>query len=343
MKIVEAQGSPHDIGASVGEALAEEIRIHIEWRKSAGYAMDDAWWGNLPAFLGTLKRYSPRLLEEMESTARGAGVPVEEIYFINDPAIRPGDLDCTCTNVAFNGSFGPTLGKNNDGCDPERTRAFFGKLVRPKDGIPLLTFGPCGQIATVDGMNAEGLAAGHSSVGSNFQQSLRHPHIKHWEYVGLLRCRTVKDFLRHMTEMPLRGKGYAMLHIDRQGDMASIEAPCPLLQVRRPRLDNGMQAVNCYQLPALRNADARSPEGKENALARAEMLDEFFGSAPRLDVETMQTLMRRHEYPGLCRHGKQSDGYTAFTELSYIALPAEGKVLYLDGNPCENTYSELSF
>jgi len=52
------------------------------------------------------------------------------------------------------------------------------RVVAPANGIPQMTFTFCGMIATTDGMNAEGVAVGHSSVGSVFQQSDRHVPIR---------------------------------------------------------------------------------------------------------------------------------------------------------------------
>ena len=85
----------------------------------------------------------------------------------------------------------------------------------------------------MDGMNAEGLAVGHSSVGSIFQQSAHHVPILLWAYEGMMHSRTTGDFTRHMAKLPTYGKGFSVVCVDRQGRTCSIEPPCPLIQILR--------------------------------------------------------------------------------------------------------------
>ena len=51
-------------------------------------------------------------------------------------------------------------------------------------------------VATTDGMNAEGVAVGHSSVGSIFQQSDHHVPIRLWAYECMLKSRSTEEFVR---------------------------------------------------------------------------------------------------------------------------------------------------
>jgi len=110
------------------------------------------------------------------------------------------------------------------------------------------------------------------------------------------------------------------------------------VQFRPPQHEAGLYCVNAYLLPALRNADQRSPEGKADALARAALLDQWFNEPGPFDLARMQTWLRHHGKPGLCRHG---DGTPLMTEYSMIALPAHGRVLFADDHPCDNEYQEL--
>jgi hypothetical protein len=338
MKIVECCGDPRAIGRSTGEALREEIREHLAFP----YIVDRAdWERRLPVFLSTLKRHLPDVLEEMEGTAEGANVSPEDILRLNLP-LYPDALNITegCTNIAFaHGPDGPIWGKNNDGLPGQRRRPACARLVRRNDGIPLLIFTLCGMLATTDGLNAEGLAVGHSSVGSIFQQSDDHVPIRLWAYEGMMHSRTTADFVRHMTSLPTRGKGYSILCVDRKGTTCSIEAACPLIQVRRPDAGHRhMNCVNCYQLPALADADRRKEAGKRNAHARWRFLDRRLSEEGDFGLEDMKKLLRHHGDPGICRHGEQ-DG--ACTLCSMIGMPQSGRAFFLDGNPCENEFSEI--
>ncbi len=340
MRIIEASGNPRVIGRCTGEALREDIRLHLEMYPPSSDRK--SWEHRLPAFLATLKRYLPDVLDEMEGTAEGADVPLDDILRLNLPMYQ-NELDIAegCTNIAFaDGPDGPIWGKNNDGLAAEKRRPACGRLVRRNDGIPLLVFTFCGMVATTDGMNSEGLAVGHSSVGSIFQQSDHHVPIRLWAYEGMLRSRTTVDFVRHMASLPTRGKGYSILCVDSHGTTCSIEAPCPLIQVRRPESEHRhMNCVNYYQLPNLANADRRSEVGKQNAEVRRRFLDHKLSEEIDFSLEDMKKLLRHHGDPSICRHGVQDGSYT---EYSMIGVPQSRRVLFLSGYPCENEFAEVT-
>lgn len=339
MKIVEASGKPREIGRCTGEELREDIRLHLELFPLSSDRK--AWEARLPTFLHTLRRHLGDVLEEMEGTAEGADVPLDDILRLNIPMYR-NDLDLTegCTNIAFaDGPDGPIWGKNNDGLAPGKQRPVCGRLVRRDDGIPLLIFTFCGMVATTDGMNAEGLAVGHSSVGSIFQQSDHHVPIRLWAYEAMMHSRTTAEFARYMASLPTRGKGYSILCVDRHGNTCSIEAPCPIMQVRRPEAEHRhMNCVNYYQLPVLANADRRSEAGKHNAEARRRLLDQKLNEEIDFSLEDMKKLLRYHGEPSICRHGEQDGSYT---EYAMIGLPQSGQVLVLSGCPCENEFDAV--
>jgi hypothetical protein len=339
VKIVEVSGDSRTVGRCTGEVLREEIREHLEFP----YVVDHSdWEQRLPVFLSTLKRYLPDVLEEMEGMAQGANVPLEEILRLNLP-MYPDELNVTegCTNIVFaDGPDGPIWGKNNDGLVGEKRRPACARLVHRDDGIPLLVFTFCGMVATMDGMNAEGLAVGHSSVGSIFQQSDAHLPIRLWGYEGMMHSRTTADFVRHMTSLPTRGKGYSILCVDRQGTMCSIEAPCPMMQVRRPEAGHQhMNCVNCYQLPTLADADRRDEAGKCNAQARRCFLDQKLSEEMDFSLEDMKKLLRHHGDPSICQHGG-TGGLN--TEYSMIGLPQGGGILFLEGYPCKKEFSVVA-
>ncbi len=339
MKLVEAAGDARTIGRITGEALREEIREFIEIVQPDKRHPD--WHAHWPAIHKTLLRHVPLVLEEMEGTAEGADLPLETILKINVPNYGTG-LDALegCTNIAFSdGPDGPIWGKNNDGGPPGAQSPPVARLVRRKDGIPQLNWTFCGLLATIDGFNAEGLAVGHSSVGSVYQQSDHHVPVRLWAYEGLFRCRTLAEFVRHMCAVPTRGKGYSSLAVDAGGAMCALESPCPLTQVRLPEPgETYMNCSNYYQLPALSEADRRPPEQKPNAIARARMLDERFLGNDRRSLAEMLEVLRYHGDPSICRHGGHDGSHT---EYSMVGICAERKALYLHGYPCAEQFLEV--
>ena len=341
MKLVEASGDARTIGRITGEALREEIReyaalVKIDQRRCG-------WEERWPATRAAMERHMPLVLEEMEGTAEGADLPLETILKLNVPGYkRELDPPQECTNVAFSaGPDGPIWGKNNDGGEPGKQAPPVARLIRRDDGVPQLNWTFCGLLATIDGFNAEGVAVGHSSVGSQFAQSKHHVPIRLWAYEGLFRCRSGEEFVRHMCAVPTFGKGYSSLLVDAEGFMCSLESPCPLTQIRWPAPgETYMNCSNYYQLDAISEADWRTPEGKENAVARARTLDERFkGGNGGRDLEAMKQVLRHHGTPSICRHGGDDQSWT---EYSMIGLCAERKALFLHDYPCQGgEYTEV--
>ena len=339
IKVIEVSGSTREIGCLTGEALREEIREHLSLFPPN---IDKAVWAQrFPRFLETLKTCLPSVLTEMEGTAAGADIPLDTIFQLNLP-MYANELvvDEGCTNIVFNdGPDGPLWGKNNDGLAKDSRRPVCARVVHRNDAIPTIGFTFCGMVATTDGMNAEGVAVGHSSVGSVFQQSDDFVPIRLWAYECLMQSRTTSEFVRRLSQIPTRGKGYSHVCVDADGAMCSVEAPCPIMQVRKPAPDaRHMNCVNCYQLPTLADADRRTESGKCNAKARQRFLEQSLSELSDYSLVDMKAILCHHGHPSICRHGGTED---SFTEYSMIGLTQNRRVLFADGNPCQDTYQEI--
>ncbi len=339
MKVIEVSGSPREIGNLTGEALRDEIREHLALFPPN---IDRAVWAQrFPRFLETLKTHLPAVLAELEGTAAGADLPLDTIFQLNLP-MYANELvvDEGCTNVVFSGgSDGPLWGKNNDGLAKDERRPPCARVIHRNDAIPMVNFTFCGMVATTDAMNAEGVAVGHSSVGSVFQQSDDFVPIRLWAYECMMQSRTTSEFVRRLSQLPTRGKGYSHVCVDTDGVMCSIEAPCPIMQVRNPESDAlHMNCVNCYQLPTLADADRRSESGKCNAKARQGFLEQSLSELSNYSLVDMKAILRHHGQPSICRHGGTEDSHT---EYSMIGMTQSRRVLFVDGNPCEDTYQEI--
>jgi acyl-CoA:6-aminopenicillanic acid acyl transferase len=346
MRIVYSAGTPREIGQQTGEQLREDIREHIDQFPPTD---NSAWEKRGRIFLRTLRDHLPRVLEEMKGTAEGAGVTNDDIYRLNLP-LYPDTLTALdnqipdkdgCTNIVFGtGPDGPLWGKNNDGGAPGNQRPVCVRVVRPATGIPMILVHFAGYVAVGDGVNEEGVAIGHSSVGSIYQQSDHHVPVRLLAYHALHYGRNVSEFVQGLSSLPTRGKGYSFVCVDRDGAMCAPEVPCPLIQIRQAESANAMYCVNCYQLPHLRDADQRSPDGKANAIRRAERLEREIWRDIPLNLSRMRGLLKSHESSApICRH----DDNDSHTEYSMIAIPRQGKLLVADGYPCETEYHEVRF
>ena len=59
-------------------------------------------------------------------------------------------------------------------------------------------------------------------------------------------------------------------------------------------------------------------------------------------LASAQSLLRSHhgpDHPGICRHGEAGGMHT---EYAMIGLPAHGKILFLEGHPCQREFTEIT-
>ncbi len=337
MKVIECKGNHLKIGECAGEGLREEIRRHID--KSLDRDLS-VYWEDIKNFKSSTGRYLPHLLLQMKGMARGAGVSEEEILALNLPGGQAvvDDHLRECSNIVFGGGpDGPLWGKNNDGSFDERPVCIL--KIYPEEGIPVMCCTFCGFVATGDIMNAEGLAAGHSSVGSKFRQSPRNVSARLWIYEGMFKSGKTRDFAVHLTSMPLYGKGFSMVAVDSDGRMCSAEIACPLVQLRWPEKgEKAMNCVNCFQLPQLKDYTNRTPERLANARGRKTFLEKAPASeVPGLRV--VKNILRYHGDYSVCRHGGKDLSHTTY---SLIGLSCEGKVLFREGYACGGEYEEVA-
>ncbi|HPP11251.1 MAG TPA: hypothetical protein PKW42_00830 [bacterium] len=132
---------------------------------------------------------------------------------------------------------------------------------------------------------------------------------------------------------------YSQVVIDRHGLMFSAEIACPLVQLRLPGKDNpGMNCVNCFQLPWLKEMTNRTPAQMENAERRKDWIERMTREGNR-SVQHMKRMLRHLGEFSLCRHGGKDASYT---EYSIIGIPAERKAFFAEGNPCQVHYQTVA-
>lgn len=348
MKVIEARGTHRAIGQAIGEALRDEIRCHLE-----GFVLSTPaeLGGATATFRGVLGAYLPKVLEQFDGMAEGAGLPAERILALNLPVGVGASMFASpgCTNIAFAaGPDGPLWGKNNDGHFPaevsaprpgqgQRPRAVL-KLY-PPDGIPALCITFCGWLSGGDMVNAEGLAVGHSSVGSRFRQSALQVPALQWLYWILFRSKDTRSFQKNVTMLPLQGKGFSLVAVDRHGVVCGVEMACPLVQLRQPGADDrALHCVNHYELPELVDMHRRTAAGLANSVARSRLLKAECDAGDR-SLGHLQRILRRHGEPAICRHGGADQ---AWTEFSVIGLPNRPALMVADGPPCTRDYAIVS-
>ncbi len=346
VRIITCRGAFRAMGEAIGETLRAVLQAQI------GAPPADADRARIQQALAPAEQAMPEIMDAMRGMEHGANLPAGALLAEWAKRSKNSMFPDACSNVIFrDGPQGPLWGKNSDDDwvrpfhrqrpgPAERLDHICILRMYPDHGIPVINCTYTGWIAAGDMLNAEGVAAGFSSGGSPFQQSPYHLPDRLWMAAGMFRARTAEDYARHLTAMPLRGKGFLGVVVDRAGGMVAPEIMPPLVQLRRARPEmRGMCCSNCYQLPELAELSGRAHQ--ENARGRAAMLATAIEAGDRSPAY-MQAVLRHHGEFDICRHGapRHDDG---FTEYSTIGIPRAGKLLFCAGNPCQGKYDEIGY
>jgi len=88
--------------------------------------------------------------------------------------------------------------------------------------------------------------------------------------------------------------------------------------------------------------EIETPQMSGNTVGRTRRMNELFAlNHGQLDEDILKGILRDHEGApfGICRHQASLNGGTpSVTAMSCVAIPAEGKIWFCKGNPCENPY-----
>jgi isopenicillin-N N-acyltransferase-like protein len=181
---LEVAGTPWEIGRTIGQRFAEQIRLGLERRAE--------WFGDLkqyaagegkPAmarFLEAAKKHTPRAVAELEGWAEGSGVPFHDLLVLNLKAEltalkKPRSPEPAATEEAQPGCSTVVLATservvhlhNEDGADAYADLMFM-LLCKPEDGPEYLTLSYPGILpGNAPAINANGLATCTNFIGTD--------------------------------------------------------------------------------------------------------------------------------------------------------------------------------
>ncbi len=157
------------------------------------------------------------------------------------------------------------------------------------------------------------------------------------------------DNVRSALEYLHRAKrmgGSNLVLADAQGDLAVFEVGYRNYGLIEAD-DHIVVNANHFVSPDLRDqfVDTNPPETKGNSFHRHEKLDGVLrGSYGKISADLAQRLMAFHGSPldSICRHQQLFMGKETGTISTAIYLPAERKLLFCHGRPCEEEYEAFS-
>jgi isopenicillin-N N-acyltransferase like protein len=340
VRIVRAGGDARGRGRAVGTALADLIHPSLEFYRRAfrrrGLGPDD-----LPRVLGPYRAAAraelPRLVEELEGTAEGAGVSPWELFAVNafeeietlaDRA--PAGRADRCTAFAVSGPDGTVLAHNEQWYAADRGMTAV-VVTRPDDG-PAFASPTVATCLPAVGMNAAGAAQAIMSLSARD------------DAVGIPRVVVSRSSLQARDPVeavaraapPGRAGGYAHLVAFPGGRRFTVET-----SATGHAVVEGPAHTNHYLDRVLA---ARSPEPGPGSLGRLQRVADLIEErAPATPEESMEVL-RDHEGPGqpICLHADPAQGDEAEAVIFAMVCHLEERRMWVaPGYPCETPFEEI--
>lgn len=326
-------GSAREIGRQHGAAEADAIRTTMLRfvELVGGEQLDDP---NLRRALEAPEDYlGPDGVEEIRGLAEAVGVPDRFFALFNFGLILPiSELRLGCSQLAAtaraNGSEGLVHGANEDWNLGRLLQGTFRRIaqVRRQDGcIPCLTFGACGQIGGLNGINAAGLAVTSTALLDRSTKPNSNPGLVHFRLtLALLQgAHTIDEAIDLARQLPRKGAWSLCLSDHKADRVAYLEYDEQHVEVRM--IDDRCCSTNhCVSFAP----DAETPDQSQQRLKRLRELLDGSDGAP-LTVARAQSALR-DQYDE--RFGRVTPHPTKFTirqpdtQLSLVLRPAHNEL-----------------
>ena len=339
---VTLEGSPYEIGRQKarfdGDYLAKALE-HYDRKRNAQF---DAWIAE-KAIPYTEKEW-PDLAEEVRGYLDESGYDKHAVYrYLFSQAKRKFN----CSNIAVKTEdAGYVFAKNTDlnhwefpfivflHYKPDRGQEFFG-----------YSYKAC---LMAQGMNRSGLCAGGTSFSGVLEDESRMPeagcpaqfvHRKIIQY-----AKTVDEAVENLRQATVFDKAAGLIFLDAQGRCKSVNHSITIFDVKErtalPAFCAGFFDMDSYAYQESFRVHLRMSK------ARIAYAENYFKDKKEIYIRDVVAFLRSHgpdwSKPGQwCRHHPEEPSYR--TCVSHICIPAQGKVMYCRGNPCNTPYKEFVF
>lgn len=221
MLVIDACGAPGEIGRMRGAAAADLIPTTL--RLTCGFDLGEATCAaRLDDVRRRLEARMPRIVEEADGLAAGAGISADEALALSVSIDLCNRLPGYCSLVALAAGDGVLLAKNQDTL-PEMAPLQVVERIRPDQGLAYLNFTLAGAMWTDGGVNTAGLAL----VCGSLTPARTNPEGQPDGIVirELLRvCATVEEATEFLRANPPMSLGENILVADAAGAARRIES-----------------------------------------------------------------------------------------------------------------------
>ena len=327
--VIDAAGSPYEVGRVHGAAVAGMVRAEVEARLG-GQDRDVAfrYVADVQAFV---KDWAPHLLDEVRGIADGAGIDQRAALWLQwgtaAPDVRPEECTSFAVGPEFTGDGTVYAGQTKD-TGPGANEQSIVLRVRP-DGRPaILSFSYAGNLAQI-GISSTGVSLWGMSLFIDSPGGGGGPLLKRM----LLETDSVAA-MRELAGALADGNGGAFAFSDADGSVGVLER----LPSRQVWLDGGRDSIGHANMiaspePADRALDcypARCPSaGARHRRVNAALAERRGG----FDVAAgFAVLSDQRDYPkSICRETTEVDGI--LTNSAIVAEPLAGRLHVTYGPP----------
>ena len=340
---ITVSGTPFEMGYAFAKACEEEIRSLLldVLSDSAEEKLKKA-----TRFTLLYERYFPDMLEEARGVAQALDISLAQSLLLQvrwDLDTMPAD---ECTSFACAGCATKDgrifSGMNKDVTEIARDMMILLHMI-PETGPRKLLIAYPGSMAG-PGMNEYGVCFfGNALYGGRARNySIPQPMMMRLILEQSNACEAKNRLLAIHQEGHIGFNGNATI-CDASGDMYCVEMFGDQIAVAEPEKEKDflVHANNLItNIPSM--LEIETPNKSGNTIGRTERMTNLFENKKgQLDEEIIKNVLRDHEgLPfAICRHNGQRPGrQPSYTAMSCVAMPAEGKVWFCKGNPCENQY-----
>lgn len=351
-KVIEASGTPYNIGFSHGSEGKEEVFRSIETYREMFLAASALTWDEAKersrSYIPYIQTYDSEMLEELQGIADGAGVELEDILALNARSEvilmqgEPSTLTNGCTSLAVMPE--ATLGKetflaqNWDWKGSQIEAMLVLKIKQEnKPDITMVTEG--GLIGKV-GFNSAGIGVCLNALGTvgNPKGLPLHVILR-----GILNSETISDAISRINGFPNACAGNFLI-ASRSGEAINLEKSPVDFEAIYPT-SGILVHSNHFLTDRLKSADTVRFLAHDSFLRYGIAQKILDAKKGRINQETIQSILKNHkDYPdSICRHEDSKDPVSdrKCTVFSIIMNMTTLEMWLICGNPCENTYSQV--
>ncbi len=356
IRILDAAGSPAEIGRAHGEAYAEEIRTYT--RDRVALVASGLWSGGpIPesevleiaaSMLPSHEAFDAGLHEEMAALADAAGITMAEAVivggftdFVDTVRAVVGGLaplsviedDCTATIVPDHRAGGSGFLAQTWDMHDTATDHVLLLRIKPDDAPPAIVFTTTGCLGQM-GMNAEGVC-----VGINNLTGLGGTRGVAWTSVvrGMLKTSTADEALAVLLEAELAG-AHNFLIFDRHGMGHNVEAMPSVRPVTTLAEDPIIHTNHTIDPAATAVQAAKEPGLMTSSVERLRTAQDLLATGD-VDAERLFELTR--EPDAICQLAVEP--YHIESSGAAVMRPGTGDFWACWGRPVDNEYQHISF